>query len=46
MTSAPQFSWEGLDRHNRPQRGVVQASDEAQARARLRQQDARGAAAA
>jgi Type II secretory pathway, component PulF len=40
-TSASQFRWEGLDRHNRPQRGVIQASDEAQARARLRQQGMR-----
>jgi len=35
------FHWEGLDRHGQPQRGVLQASDEAQARAQLRRQGLR-----
>lgn len=35
------FRWEGLDRHGQPQRGVLQASDEAQARAQLRRQGLR-----
>ncbi|MBG7620314.1 type II secretion system F family protein [Herbaspirillum sp. AP02] len=37
----PRFQWEGLDRHGRPQRGVLQAVDEAQARANLRRQGLR-----
>jgi type IV pilus assembly protein PilC len=41
LPSGLPFRWEGLDRHGRPQRGVLTAADEAQARARLRQQGLR-----
>lgn len=39
--STRSFRWEGLDRHGRPQRGLLQATDETQARTQLRRQGLR-----